>query len=119
MMKRPKRTSSYLANPRNLSSKTFSTSGYLKSTTHSYGEDWETEIRPSILERDNYTCSHCGLKLNKKFARYLHVHHKLKYAKFKSHNKDILETLCVDCHSSEHGKSLGSIPDKVKRIFKK
>lgn len=118
MMKRPKRTSSYLTNQRSISSKTFSSSGYLRPKEHSYGSDWLTEIRPSILDRDNYTCCKCGLKLNKKFSRYLHVHHKLKYNKHKSHNKEILETLCVDCHSNEHSKKLGSIPDKVKRIFK-
>lgn len=27
-----------------------------------YPENWNDEIRPSILKRDNYKCCHCGIK---------------------------------------------------------
>jgi hypothetical protein len=51
-----------------------------------------------ILERDNYTCQHCGRTSN------LNVHH-LNYEKGKlawEYPNEKLITLCVDCHENEH-----------------
>lgn len=51
-----------------------------------------------ILERDNYTCQHCGRTSN------LNVHH-LSYEKGKlawDYPNEKLITLCVDCHEKIH-----------------
>ena len=51
-----------------------------------------------ILERDNYTCQHCGRTSN------LNVHH-LSYEKGKlawDYPNEKLITLWVDCHENEH-----------------
>ena len=55
--------------------------------------------RDRILERDNYTCQECGIKVLSKEEqkRVPHIHHKDKN---RSHNKDPnLETLCRSCHN--------------------
>ncbi len=95
------------------------TQGYIKPEGHQYGAEWESDIRPRILLRDNYTCCKCYIRLPPPFHKYLHVHHKHRYVKSGSHASHNLETLCVDCHSNEHGKSLGKIPTKVLNLFKR
>ena len=95
------------------------TKGYLQSGEHPYGNDWETDIRPRVLLRDNYTCRECFIRLPPPFQKYLHVHHESRFVKSGNNSMLNLKTLCVDCHSEEHGKSLGRIPDKVKKLFKR
>jgi 5-methylcytosine-specific restriction endonuclease McrA len=81
-------------------------------------ERWKNKRR-IILERDNHTCQHCGLKHN------LQVHH-LVYKKggvppWEYRNSQLI-TLCVNCHNEVHRttkiKSVGNIqktPPKSKK----
>jgi len=63
---------------------------YLKS------KKWR-ELRETILQRDNYTCTRCGSKNN------LQVHH-LTYKRLKHEKPEDLITLCKQCHYKEHKK---------------
>lgn len=83
------------------------------STGSSYGDEWAA-ISQEVRKRDNYTCHahvidlpRCGNVYRPPFHHLLHVHHIIPFAKCKSHNKRNLITLCKDCHSKEHGRSLG------------
>ena len=90
-----------------------------------YPENWNDEIRPSILKRDNYKCIMCGIK-NRTYifidqsGKVIHVdkkeHEELKafgyrtyrvylQVSHKNHIKsnctpDNLQTLCPRCHHS-------------------
>lgn len=62
--------------------------------------------RNEVYKRDNYTCQKCGSK------KELQAHHIIHWAKSEEH-RFILEngiTLCVECHSKEHGRWLGKKP---------
>ena len=68
---------------------------------------WKAK-RKEILERDNYTCQHCG-----KNNCALQVHHKY-YNKYPDNSKpppwdypnDALITLCDECHTKEHEQKI-------------
>lgn len=57
-------------------------------------------FRKRVLERDGYTCRHCGS------TKDLHVHHILPYAYYPEEriNIDNGITLCKTCHYKEHRK---------------
>lgn len=60
---------------------------------------WQ-KLRLQILERDKWTCKHCGAT-----DKTLHVHH-VHYIKGAEpweydEDKHLLETLCCDCHEQE------------------
>lgn len=52
-----------------------------------------------VMERDNYTCQHCG-----QYGGKLNSHHILSWAKYPDKRLEISNglTLCVDCHRKEH-----------------
>jgi RNA-directed DNA polymerase len=56
--------------------------------------EWQ-ELRRHILERDKYTCQHCGHKQN------LEVHHILSRREQGTDDPANLITLCEDCHIKE------------------
>lgn len=61
---------------------------------------WQKK-RLTILDRDKFKCTYCGDGTSE-----LHVHHK-KYLTGKKpweYNKDMLTTLCGDCHKGIHRK---------------
>lgn len=64
-----------------------------------YGERW-VHIRETILHRDGYRCSLCGLQPDNLSA--LHVHHKVPFRTFRSQEEanqpSNLITLCERCH---------------------
>ena len=70
-----------------------------------------------ILERDNYTCQHCGAT-----DRTLHVHHKLYRKGVKPWQYDDAEllTLCEDCHDSVSSTNADMYDDfkEVKQAFR-
>ena len=58
--------------------------------------NWHT-IRNQILQRDNYTCQHCGSHQN------LEVDHIIPAWKlgWDNHNPNNLQTLCKRCHTQK------------------
>ena len=60
-------------------------------------------IQKEVLERDNYTCCHCGFKNRFGDATGLHVHHIRELSKGGTTSKANMETLCRDCHSRHQG----------------
>ena len=52
--------------------------------------------RHEVLERDDYTCVHCGSEY------FVEVHHKQKRSILRDDRMDNLVTLCISCHSKEH-----------------
>lgn len=61
-----------------------------------YPSNFKSEIRPRIMERDNYSCCKCGANLDS-HRKYLHVHH---IDADKANNNDSnLQSLCIKCHS--------------------
>lgn len=67
-------------------------------------KEWKL-CRERILQRDKYTCRHCGISKSNNNNIILQVHHK-KYIKNKhpwEYSDDILITLCKGCHAKEHG----------------
>lgn len=63
-----------------------------------YPQEFNKELKQSILERDNYTCQDPNCKGNHK---KLHVHH-IDYNK-KNNNPENLVTLCHSCHMKTNG----------------
>lgn len=59
---------------------------------------WQRK-RLEILKRDGFACARCS-----ESERELHVHHKhyRRGAMAWEYENDELETLCCDCHGSEH-----------------
>lgn len=55
--------------------------------------------RTSVLERDNYTCQHCGQK-----GGELNAHHIKPFAEYKELRTELSNgiTLCKECHKKEH-----------------
>lgn len=53
-------------------------------------------IRPSILERDDYTCQYCGFRAKK----YQHIHH--LDDDHDNNTEENLVTICPLCHMSQH-----------------
>ena len=64
---------------------------------HAYldSPQWKSK-RGKILERDNYTCRHCGAT-----NTALHVHHITYERIYHEHPEDLI-TLCKTCHEKEH-----------------
>ena len=69
-----------------------------------YGPDWP-QVRRAVLERDAFTCRHCGAKREATAGRPgtpLHVHHLVPFRAFatarEANRKDNLVTLCPSCH---------------------
>ena len=83
--------------------------GYQKGINYGYANS-----RAHALDRDSYTCQHCGAK-NKR----LEVHH-IKYrSQGGSDDLDNLITLCEDCHHKLHkGKTELKVKSKKKSSLK-
>jgi RNA-directed DNA polymerase len=70
------------------------------------------DLRPLVLERDDYLCQRCGIRVTSRSAE---VDHKRPYRRYKStinaNNLDNLQTLCVSCHKqktkSDHQRESG------------
>ena len=70
--------------------------------------------RAHALDRDNYTCQHCGAKNTR-----LEVHHILFRSQGGSDDLDNLITLCEKCHNNlHHGKIELKIKGKKKSLLK-
>ena len=54
-------------------------------------------MKRRVLERDNYECQECGLKMD------LAVHHKIDYKEGGKTIDENLITLCRQCHMNKHG----------------
>lgn len=77
---------------------------------------WQKK-RLEIMQRDNFTCQHCGCKTNT-----LHVHH-MNYRKTHKpweYEDCELITLCDKCHDYEHDESESLYPTflELKNTFK-
>lgn len=59
--------------------------------------------REAIVSRDDFRCVSCGVR------EHLHVHHIQPYATHPDRRTDTDNgvTLCITCHSREHGRRLG------------
>ena len=70
------------------------------SSFEEYPQEFNKELKQSILERDNYTCQdpNCEHKTN-----ILDAHH-IDYNK-KNNNSDNIITLCRSCHAKTNGKN--------------
>jgi len=86
-----------------------------------YGEDWE-KLSEYVRRRDNYTCRmgdltnhRCNNRFPPPFHNLLHAHHIIPLPKGPNHPKNLI-TLCKDCHGKIHGKNLGKITDKQKKL---
>lgn len=64
------------------------------------------EIKPLILQRDNFTCCRCGRSNHpsRPTDLVLTVDHKIAVASGGSNNPSNLETLCNFCHAKKLGK---------------
>jgi RNA-directed DNA polymerase len=62
-----------------------------------------TDLKPLILERDNYTCQYCGTKVTEDTA---HIDHKKPFKRFKMPvNANRLSNLATSCRSCNQTKS--------------
>jgi len=61
-------------------------------------EYWKNEIRPKILQHDNYTCLICKEKIVKR----AHIHHILDFSADADLSPRNLVTLCNKCHTKLH-----------------
>ena len=75
--------------------------GYQKGTNYGFAN-----ARAHALDRDNYTCQHCGARHTR-----LEVHHIVFRSQGGSDDLDNLITLCEDCHHNLHK---GKVKLKVK-----
>ena len=72
-------------------------------SSNEYPDEWNNELKKSILSRDGYKCSVCGRN------HQLCVHHKDENKKnCMEHN---LVTMCRSCHASLHVGNLDEIKD--------
>lgn len=62
------------------------------------GDYWQT-VRKVILERDNYTCQHCGATRNLQVHHLTYEHHGREHL----FPEDLL-TLCRSCHEQVHSE---------------
>jgi len=60
---------------------------------------WKSEIRPKILEHDEFKCLICGEKVDVKTG---HVHHVVDFSADEDLSPANLVTLCNSCHSKLH-----------------
>ncbi|OYR72812.1 HNH endonuclease [Halorubrum ezzemoulense] len=67
----------------------------------SYPDDWD-ERRRKVYSRDNYTCQQCGARGGSSGDTELHAHHLTPRSEGGSDSLDNLQTLCVNCHNSQH-----------------
>jgi len=65
-----------------------------------YPQEFNKQLKQSVLERDNYTCQNPNCK---KLHNKLHVHH-IDFNK-KNNNPENLITLCSSCHTQINGRN--------------
>ena len=73
-------------------------------------KDAWNERREYVLQRDGYSCRNCGGTAG------LQVHHVVPVSVRFDHSVDNLKTLCIDCHSKEHGRDLAPAAAKTNRF---
>lgn len=71
---------------------------------------WQKK-RLEILNRDDFTCWHCG-----SLKKTLHVHHYAYVGDPWEADNELLITLCEDCHKKEEDSIKEIIPDTVRRL---
>jgi len=70
-------------------------------------EEW-ARLKAACKARDGYRCRRCGWRAKSRWDRSrLHAHHLIPRDSGGPDRLDNLETLCVDCHSDEHGSNGG------------
>jgi len=64
------------------------------------------EWRIKVFERDNYTCSYCGIRNGRGITVYLQAHHLMSWADFPKLRYDVENgtCLCKKCHIKFHKK---------------
>lgn len=79
-----------------------------------YPEEWAS-IRASVLKRDNYRCTKCGISRSQLRERgeYLQVDHIRRLADGGTNSQSNLRSLCPTCHS----RCLGHSHMRRKRLF--
>jgi len=70
------------------------------------GHYWYTVLRPKILQRDNWTCKRCGIKIEKSFDAT--VDHIIPFRYSKDNSESNLQTLCRKCNIAKEKE------DKIK-----
>lgn len=93
-----------------------------------YGIFWHAEIRPAVLERDNYMCQHpnCSVYSPSGNGRIIHVHHIVPRPLTRDDSLSNLVTLCHPHHYSQSAHKwldvtpdlLDSLPHYQKLILK-
>ncbi len=76
-------------------------------------KEWQA-VRHAVLERDNWSCQHCGER------RRLEVHHTKPVRDYPQHafNPDLCLTLCAGCHTKETNRELGHVPDLKRQAWR-
>lgn len=57
--------------------------------------EWKNKIRPSILERDGYSCKRCNANQE---TTIIHVHHIIPWSLTEDNSQENLISLCISCH---------------------
>ena len=82
--------------------------------------DWEAR-RSATLERDDYTCTNCGIRSGPYAGNNgasLHADHAIPRSNGGSHRLVNLRTLCASCHNDSHGHDIfrdGWVGDRPSR----
>jgi 5-methylcytosine-specific restriction enzyme A len=76
-------------------------------------KEWQA-VRHAVLERDSWTCQHCGSR------RRLEVHHVKRVADFPAlaFTPSNCLVLCASCHTKETHKELGRVPDPQRQQWR-
>lgn len=94
-----------------------------KPATTDYGDDWP-KVSAYVRKRDNYCCMAHKLGMTKCSNRFppplqhlLHAHHITSRSKGGSNHPKNVITLCIDCHSKEHGRRIGRPITQKQKAF--
>ena len=70
-----------------------------------YPSNWNT-LRKKVYRKNDYTCQNCGRRAGELGDAELHAHHIVPKAQGGTHELNNLTTLCDECHSAVHGKTM-------------
>lgn len=71
--------------------------------TGPYPENWD-EIRQTVFQRDDYTCTCCGAQGGPNGDSELHPDHVVSRSRSGADTTDNLRTLCRLCHQARHAR---------------